>query len=149
VGKEGFNLDRIGIEIVRCNLDAGETIISQILLKNKPAYSGMSVAVYAYGGKTATDLNAVQAEINALDKIHPLQIMLVAPVQRSASIVYQPGTSAITNFFPTMGQDLVNVFDRQAFFKEPNVRTTTQRGFGRQSENLGFIELMPPEFTEK
>jgi hypothetical protein len=148
-GNEGFNLDRIGVEIVRCNMDEGENIFSQILLKNKPAYSGMSVAVYAYGGKKATNLNSVQAAINALDKIYPHEIMLVAPVRSSTSIVFEPGTHAITQFYPKMGQDLVNVLDTKAFFLEHNIRTVTQRGVGRESKNLGFIELMPPTIHSK
>lgn len=146
-GSEGTNLEKIGLEIVRCDLDAGETIFGQIQLKNKPAYAGMSVAVYVYGGDAMTDLNDVQRQVNALPKIYPHEIMLVAPVQRSASIVFDPGTFAITQFYPKMGQDLVNIFDTKAFFMQSNVMTVTGRGVSRKKTRQGDLELMPPDLS--
>lgn len=144
-GSEGTNINKIGIEIVRCDIDAGETILGQILLKNKPAYKGMSVAVYTYGGDSYIDLNAVQNEVNALKVIHPHEIMLIAPVKRSKEQEFPLGTFAVTQFYPNTGQDIVSAQDEEAFFKEPAIRTVMSRGITRESKHLGEIELMPPD----
>lgn len=144
-GKEGVNLDRIGVEIIRCDIDAGETVMQQILKKNRPAYAGMSIAVYTYGGEDYVDLNDIQAQIDNLEKIYPIEIMLVAPVKRSKSAILPPGTFAVTQFYPNKGQDLVNALDEEAFFIEPNILTVTGRGASRAHTPMGALELMPPE----
>lgn len=143
-GGDGTNMQKVGFEITRCSMDEGETLIEQIKKKNKPAYSGMSLVVYVYGG-IATDFNRLHEEVIGLGKIYPIEIIVAGPVIGTETTTFEPGTFGITKIYPQKGQDTVNLFDKQAFFMHSNVRAVTGRGVTRKLKDLGYIELMPPE----
>ena len=143
-GKEGTGMEKMGFEVTRCSMDEGETMLEQIKKKNKPAYSGMNLVVYTYGG-VETDFNKIQEEIDRIEKIYPMEILVAGPVIGTKAVTFQPGTYGITRLYPSKGQDLVNIQDKQAFFMHSNVRTVTGRGVTAEIKDLGYIELMPPE----
>lgn len=143
-GGDGTGMEKMGFEVTRCSVDEGETMLGQIKKKNKAAYTGMSLVVYTYGGEE-TDFNELRDGIDKLGKIYPMEIIVAGPVLGTPSIKFQPGTFGITRMYPNKGQDLVNIFDEEAFFLHPHVRAVTGRGVKTKLEDLGYIELMPPE----
>lgn len=145
-GHEGTMIDRIPIEITRCNMDAGESLFKQIMKKNKAAYEDNILAVYLTGLGQQFSLGPTHKKLLAEKKIHPAEVLIVGEVQQAGSIALTPRTFAQFKIYPDTGGDIVNVQDTKSFFSHPAVMTTRRRGVSRKLKPLGKLKLKPPTF---
>lgn len=149
-GKEGVNRKHLHVEITRCDLDAGETLLGQILNKNKPAYAGMILAVYVYGKQTQNDYQAVLDALKKEVRVYPTEIVCVEFVMAAGGgrILLMPGTYGISRLWPKPGSKVVNLSDNTAFFRRPTDvigYATPRRGAGTEWQDLGSLTLLPPK----
>ncbi len=149
-GTPGTKVERIPLEVTRCNMAKGETLLGQIEKKNKPAYEGMSLLVYEYGSKKVSDYEAVHEALKQKEHVYFDTIISVAQVDHTANgLVLPDGTFAVTMLYPRKGQTPLNVSDPKAFFRYPEVVTKTQLAAGTQWEELGSYELLAPALKNK
>lgn len=146
-GKEASNFDTIRIEVTRCDMEEGENALTQILNKNKPGYAGMTLAVHTSGNNKSANLEEVYKSLKEQDKIYPREILIFGPAVGTRYIRLLPGTYSVSKVWPDRSSDLVYQLDSKAFFKTPEVITTTGRGASREAKLLGFVELLPPKLT--
>ena len=151
-GKAGVNRTHLLVEITRCDVDAGETLLGQILRKNKPAYSGMLLAVYLYGKQTQNDYKVVLDSLKKEPQIYPTEIVCVefAMAAGGGKILLMPGTYGISRLWPKPGVKVVNLSDKVAFFRQPTDvigYATPRRGTGTKWQDLGLLTLIPPTIT--
>jgi len=146
-GKKASNLDTIRVEITRCDMNQGETVIGQILKKNKQAYKGMSLAVHTSGSDKSVKLEEIHKLLEKEENVYPREIIIIGPVLATKHIKLMPGTYSVSKVWPDKSSDLVYQLDSRAFFRTPEVITTTGRGASREAKPLGFIELLPPTLS--
>ena len=150
-GKTGTNRKHLSIEITRCDLDAGETLLGQILHKNTSAYSGMILAVYVVNGEqTKNDYQAVLDALKKEKQVYPTEIVCLEFVVAAGNgtILLPPGTYGISRLWPKPGSKIVNLADKVAFFREPTDvigYATPRLGISTEWQDLGSIILLPPE----
>ena len=147
-GVSGYERKHIFNEITRCDLDFGETIINQILRKNTPANAGIVLAVYVYGNEKQTNYQAILETLKNENKVYPIEILCIEFVMFAGAgkILLLPGTYAISRLWPQPGSKVVNLSDKKAFFRSPNVigDATPRRGSGTKWQDLGSFTLLPP-----
>lgn len=137
-GKNGNNLERLPIEITRCDFFSGETLIGQITKKNKPAWAGMKLAVYAYGDE---ELGPPQLQ-TVLDELLKTRVYLADIL--IVRYIAQAKTYEVTRVYPKPGQSYFDANDSKAFFRDPEVFRKNRRGLSTEWEHLGSLTLMPP-----
>lgn len=143
-GKMGTAIERLFIQITRCNLDAGETLLQQIKKKNKPAYKDIILAVYKYGYEPMSDFKAVHDALKKEKEIFPSEVLSIELAEIARSIVLPAGTYGLTRLYPKIGQHLVRLSDQEAFFRNPEVVQGTGLGVSTEWKDLGTFELLPP-----
>jgi len=143
-GKASTKMERLLIEVTRCNFDAGETIVGQIKKKNKPAYAGMRLAVYVHGNDRGTKFQDI---FDALQKLKPVfsTVLIVGTVDVAGGLLLTKGYFGVTGVWPNKGQTLVNINNRKAFFRHPEVFRKSRLATGTEWEDLGSLILKPPE----
>lgn len=146
-GKDATNFDRIAIEITRCDMSKGETILGQISNKNKPAWKNMVLVLHTSGGSKPINFKEISEALQREDVIHLSEIIIVGSAARTKYILLQPGTYAINKVYPELTSDLLQQTARNSFFRTPEVMTKLGRGATRQAKPLGFIELLPPDMS--
>lgn len=149
-GASGVDRKHISVEITRCDLDAGETLLGQILRKNTYAYSGMVLAVYVYGRIGKTDYQAILDALKKEKEVYPTEVVCVELVNAAAGgkILLLPNSYGISRLWPKPGAKLVNMSDKTAFFREPTDvigYATPRRGIGTEWQDLGSFTLLPPK----
>jgi hypothetical protein len=147
-GKVGTEPRYVHIEVTRCDLLAGETLIGQVLKKNKPANEGMVIALDVYGNDKPSDYQAVLNALKKEPKIYPSQIVAVESVGRTSRILLPLGSYGVTQLYPESGSSLVNRNDTAAFFRRPTEvlgRATPARGVSTEWQDLGKYTLLAPE----
>ena len=149
LGREGTKIKRFHVEITRCNVDAGETILGQILKKNKPAYTGMSLVVYVYGDYQRIDFEPIHKALQEESVIYFDEINVLMLVGATGEINLLPSTYGFTRVYPSPGQTLVNMSDKVAFFREPDVVQGTGLGVATEWNDLGSYELLTPKLDKK
>lgn len=137
-GKQGNNLERLPIEITRCDFFSGETLLGQIAKKNKPAWAGLKLAVYAYGDEEIGPPQ-LQEVFDALqkDKVLLSDILIMR-------FIASANTYEVTRVYPKVGQSHFSADDQKAFFMEPEVFQKSRRAVSTNWEHLGSLKLMPP-----
>jgi hypothetical protein len=151
-GKDGVNRKHLLVEITRCDLDAGETLLGQILHKNTPAYEGMLLAVYVYGKQAQSDYQAVLDALKKEKQVYPTEIVCVEFVVAAGGgkILLPPGSYGISRLWPKPGSKLVNLSDKVAFFRQPTDvigYASPRRGTGTEWQDLGSLTLLPPKIS--
>jgi len=149
-GKAGLNRKHILVEITRCDLDAGETLLGQILHKNKSTYSGMLLAVYVYGKQSQNDYQSILDALKNEKQVYPTEIVCVELVVAAGGgrILLPPRSYGISRLWPRPGSKLVNLSDKVAFFRQPNDvigYATPRRGISTEWQDSGSLELLPPK----
>jgi len=146
-GRKASALNRLNFQITRCSLDEGETLLGQVLKKNKPAYKGLIVAVYQYGYRADNQLEDVYRALQKEKVIYPSQIVCVELAERTRSVVFTKDTFGLSQLYPKKGSNLVNLHDKEAFFRNPDVvkRSPDHKSVGTDWKDLGAFELMPPQ----
>lgn len=148
-GSKGTNLDRLPIEITRCDMDSGEMLLDQILKKNKPAYTGNILLVYIYGAGKVVNFKEVVNDIKKIEQVYPSEIVVVGRVDKTDNgVIFPQGTFAQTKLYPDDGQHTVNLTDENSFFKSPEVIIATRRGVSRELKKLGNLMLVPPNIID-
>jgi len=144
-GRTGTKLERLNIQITRCNLDEGETVLEQILKKNKPAYEGLILVVYVHGLKLKGDSEAIHQALKAEAVIYPSQIISVELAERTVSVILARDSYGLSQLYPGRGSSVINLHDPEAFFRSPDViKADLPRGVTTQWQDLGRFELLPP-----
>ena len=146
-GVPGIERKHTNVEITRCNLDEGETLLGQILAKNEPAYSGMTLAVYVYGHQTQSNYQAVLNALRHETTVYPIEIVSVELAEMAGGIIMLPGTYGISRLWPKPGSKIVRLSDSNAFFRQPTDvigEASPRRGTGREWQELGSFMLLPP-----
>lgn len=146
-GKEGLNRKHTSVEITRCDLDAGETLVDQVLNKNTPSYIGMNLAVYVYGRPSKSDYQSVLDVLKNEEHVYPTEIVCLEFVIKAGPILLLPGSYGISRLWPKPGSKLVNLSDPKAFFRHPNDVVTDSNprlSTGRDYQDLGTFELLTP-----
>ena len=143
-GVAGVERKHILVEITRCDLDAGETLLGQILRKNTPTYAGMVLVVYVYGKQTQNDYQAVLDALKKEKQVYPIEIACVEFVTAAGGgkILLMPGTYGISRLWPKPGAKVVNLSDTKAFFRRPTDvigYATPRRGTGTEWQDLGSL----------
>lgn len=138
-GKDGNSLERLPIEITRCDFYSGETLLGQIAKKNKPAWAGMKLAVYAYGdeGTEPPDVQAIMKELHG-QKVYLSDILVIRHIAHEN--LYE-----VSRLYPKPGQSHFSATDEKAFFMHPEVFKKSRRGLSTEWEHLGSLRLMPPD----
>ena len=147
-GKKGLKRKHTSVEITRCDLDSGETLLDQVLNKNKPAYTGMNLAVYVYGSPSQTDYQYVLNALKKEEQVYPTEIVCLEFVMNAGPILLLPGSYGISRLWPKPGSKLVNLSDANAFFRRPNDVVTDaipRLRTGRDYQDLGTFELLTPK----
>jgi len=143
-GRVGHALQRLNFQLTRCDLSARETILGQIVKKNKPAYEGIILAVDVTGRQDPSNFSEIHEALIYEDRIFPSEIVAIELVQIADGLVVPEGTYGITGLYPKIGGTLINRFDPEAFFFEPAVFTKTRKAVSLDWEDKGSFELMPP-----
>jgi hypothetical protein len=142
-GRSGHGYERLFVEIVRCNLDAGEDLYRQISLKNTPAYKDMSVAVYIFGQGAKVNFAEIHQKLNSIN-MYPSEVKIVGIATATESILLPHNPFVITNVYPELTSHMINPIDRNAFFYYPAVLTFGQRAFTKELRDNGKFHLLPP-----
>jgi hypothetical protein len=143
-GRSGLEMNLVPVEIVRCDVQSGETLASQIALKNEPAYSNYIVAVYVHGGNP-TDLAIISDQLKKT-KVYPVQISMVAQAVETESGILLPDPSyLVETIYPKRAQTIVSRNDTKAFFSGYNIISKRGRGIQPKPEFLGRARLLLPK----
>ena len=144
-GKRGTKLERISIEVTRCSLNDGESILGQIIRKNTDTYSQMILIVYVYGDMKIVNFEQIFTKLKNIE-IKPAEINVLGQAQSYEGGGFLPkDTFIITQIYPIKNQISINRHDSQAFFREIEVIKKTKRGISTKPINLGIFELLPPK----
>ncbi len=144
-GIPSWRLQLAPIQLTRCSLKDGETIIGQVIKKNTEVLSDTILVVHILGEDGITiDLNQIVNDINNLKIIHPTEIVLIAPIEDSASaeqtfaqiLLYKRGEEGVRT-------SRVSYDDKEAFFEEPNIMRSL-RGTGQAIEESSKFSLIFP-----
>lgn len=149
LGREGTKIERFHVEITRCSIDDSETILGQILKKNKPAYTGMSLVVYVYGDYQRIDFEPIQKALQEEPAVYFDEINILMLVGATGEIDLLPNTYGLTRVHPSPGQTLVSTSDKKAFFREPDVVQGTGLGVATEWNDLGSYTLLTPKLDPK
>jgi hypothetical protein len=141
-GRKGHRIERLATEVVRCNLDRGETIMGQISIKNKPEYQDLALAVYVFGGGETDNWEELHKELNNM-KVYLSEIKLVGKVEATKKIKLPQGSFLIANIYPELTQHLIHSDDEAAFFHAPMLREG-QKAFNTTLHESGMLKLVPP-----
>lgn len=147
-GKKGVIRRHIDVEIVRCNMEAGETPLGQIKIKNKPAYKNMIVAVFMEGQVNAIDAEAINKALQSEPTIYPSEILLVLNGNMAEALAWPDGTFGLARVYPGPGSSVMNISDEKAFFRIPEVvgNTNPMRGVSEEWRDLGpGLTILPPK----
>ena len=147
-GKKGVIRRHIDVEIVRCNMEVGETPLGQIKIKNKPAYKNMIVAVFMEGRVDAIDAEAINKALQSEPTIYPSEILLVLNGNMAEALAWPDGTFGLARVYPGPGSSVINISNEKAFFRIPEVvgNTNPMRGVSEEWRDLGpGITILPPK----
>lgn len=143
-GRMGLEWKYQTVEITRCSMGAGETLIGQIVKKNRDAYSGMILVVYAYGAQDPINLHELYKQLQRII-VKPTEILIVCQAEKTVATLLPEGTFCIVKVYPSPGQSLINISDPSSFFRVPEVVKKDQRAISTKHIDLGTFELLPPE----
>jgi hypothetical protein len=146
-GKAGNIRKHIEVEITRCNLNVGETIVGQIINKNVAAYKDMILAVFMEGEVRHIDYKAIQAALGKEEVIYPSSIVLVTSANMAGTILLLPGSFGLSQLYPKPGSSLINLNDANAFHRKTDVvgNAIPFRGVSTDWQDLGPFTLAPPK----
>jgi hypothetical protein len=148
-GTPATALSRIPLEVVRCDVSAGETLLGQIGLKNKKPWEGLSLLIYEYGNTVSSSYTGVYEALRK-EKVLLSDIVVVTKVDvTDAGIRLPDGSFTVTSLYPVKGQTLLNVNDSNAFFRYPEVVTKTGLGTGTKWKDMGSYKLLLPTLKAK
>jgi len=146
-GKRGTVPKYIHMEVVRCDFDSGENLLDQALIKNKPIYKKMAVAIDVTGTRKPESYKAAIEGLSKLDEIHPVQYIAVEQIGVVGEARYQPGVFRITQLYPSETIYHVRRIDEKAFFRTPTDvigKAMPARGISTEWQDLGNFTLLPP-----
>ena len=144
-GTPATNAQNMQIQITRCNLDAGETLIGQIANKNKPAYKNTILLVHLQGFGQSINFSKTIDYLKNLNTVYPMEVIVIGRIDKSTKESYKPGTFIEHMVYPDVGYAEVNLTDTKAFFTFPPIITTTQLGASRELKSFGKVLLLPPD----
>jgi hypothetical protein len=145
-GKPSYSLVRVPVQLTRCSLPDGETIVGQINNKNKQALANTTLVVHltANDGDTIT-LNDIVKEVQSISPLYPKEVAIIAPLLDDSSTEQTFGQVLLSSA-DTVGQfrtSKVSLDDIDAFFEEPPIMHS-KKGTGRAITEHGEINLMLP-----
>jgi hypothetical protein len=147
-GVKGNIRKHIYVEVTRCNLDAGEDLLTQILKKNTATNTENAVAVHVFGKKASPDIKKVYQALQSEKIIYPKQIIAVGSVAKAGSIYLPDNSFGISMLWPSPGSSIINLSDKAAFFRDPDVMPQPlKRATGFKEQNLGGFTLLLPELN--
>lgn len=146
-GKQGTTRKHLYVEIVRCNMGAGETIQGQALKKNKPAYKDMIVAIFMEGSVPKVDYPAIEAALKNEAVIYPSEILLVMNADMAGPVLLPAGSFGLSRLYPRPGSSVVNLNDNKAFFRTTDVvgDATPRIGVATEWQDLGPLTIAAPK----
>jgi hypothetical protein len=147
-GKKGVKRKHIDVEIVRCNMEEGETLLGQIKIKNKPAYQNMIVAVFMEGRVSPIDFEAITQALHKEARVYPSQILIVLNGNMAEALSWPDGTFGLARVYPGPGSSVINISDEKAFFRIPEVvgDTNPKLGVSEEWRDLGpGLTILPPK----
>lgn len=146
-GKDGVQRKHIYVELVRCNMEAGEDISTQVLKKNKPAYKDMVVAVFMEGPVSKIDYAAIEKVLNEQETIYPSEILLVMNADMAGPVLLPAGSFGLARIYPKPGSTIVNLNDNKAFFRTTDVvgDAMPRMGVSTDWQDLGPLTIAPPK----
>lgn len=144
-GRHSYYLVKIPVQLTRCSLSDGETIVGQVIKKNKPALSGTSLVVHVLGeDNVKLNLNEIVAEVRQIKEIFPKEVALLAPIEDSDTSEQTFGQLLIYSREDNQVRlSKVHTGEDSAFFTEPQVMQS-ERGTGQAIEHSGQFSLMLP-----
>jgi len=148
-GREGLYAEILKIEITRCSLADKEELIEQIRRKNKPAWKGMTLAIYLYGHGEAIDMVKLAAQVKGLPEVYLAEIMIVGKVEKMLDEDLPQGTFAQVFLYPEVAQTTFNVNDESLFFRWPEVLKLGSRGINTKMTPLGTYRILAPDIQTK
>jgi len=144
-GIPSWRLELAPIQLTRCSLKDGETVVGQVKKKNTAVLKDTILVVHMLGEDGITiDLNQIVSDINSIENIYPTEIVLIAPIEDSSTIeqtfaqilLYKRGEEGVRT-------SRVTYDDKEAFFENPPIMRS-QRGTGQAIEESGKFSLMYP-----
>ena len=144
-GVPSWKLSKSPIQLTRCSPIHGETVLGQILKKNKEYLKETILVVHILGEDGVTiNLNKIVEEVRNIEIIYPPEIVLVAPIEDPGSpeqtyaqlLIYKRGQNDVRI-------SKVDYGDPQGFFEDPQIMQS-QMGTGRAIEVAGSFSLMLP-----
>jgi hypothetical protein len=145
-GKPSQELVHIPIEVTRCNLAEGESLLGQILGKNRIGYKENWLCVHIQGGGTlsAAEQEQVFQHLKTIE-FYPAVVTALMKVVGTESILFPGETYALMWLYPRKGHLLVSLTDKEVVFRgDPDVFRKIGRKTGRELEDLGKFMLIPP-----
>jgi len=142
-GRIGHNLNWYPVENTRCDMSAGEDVLTQIDRKNTQAYTNTVLLVYLQGVEVVPDMKAIYESITSKDVVHLHEIIVMVQLQSEPNGL--PAESfGFVQVYPKYDSAVISRNDTDAYFLEPNIMTATGRGIQSSVVSLGQIRLMPP-----
>lgn len=142
--REATSLERMSVEITRCNLDEGENLFDQIMNKNTPAYDNMVLLVYLYGVGQDVNFSEICEQLAKKDKVHPMEIFVIANITGKDGIKPRSTTFVGAMVYPEYRTQMVSMADDQAFFHHPSAITQGKLGLSRELKPVETRVIMPP-----
>lgn len=139
-GAVGYVRKHIYVEHTRCSVAEGENMLEQILMKNTPENEGIMVAVHI-DGEGKSEPAKIHDALAAQEKIYPAQIVEVASISKAGPFYVPKDSYGMNLLWPKSGSSMINLMDRKAFFRNPDV---IPRNFGLKT---GFKETDLGDFT--
>jgi hypothetical protein len=143
--KPSYRLEKVPVQLTRCSLSSGETIVGQVRKKNKPALANATLVVHMIGeDNIELNLQEIIAEVHSIEELHPREIVLLAPLEDASTKSQAYGQLLIYS----RGDDQprssrVDLDDPTAFFTEPPIMHS-KRGTGQAISQEGEFSLMLP-----
>lgn len=144
-GKASYDLVKIPVQLTRCSLASGETLIGQIKKKNKPYLSNTSLVVHMIGeDDVVLDIKNLVKDLRDIVPLYPKEIAVLAPVEDTSVseqtyaqlLIYHRDETQVCS-------SRIHTGEKDAFFKIPSVMHSA-RGTGQAIEHVGEFNLLLP-----
>lgn len=144
-GKDSFNLVKVPVQLTRCSLVDGESIYEQVVKKNKPALENTTLVVHASANDgDSIDLALVAGQIQAIDKIYPKEIAVIAPLLGADNNqTFGQALLSNTDSEQQVRTSKVNLSEKEYFFEHPPVMHSA-KGTSRAVLEVGEFRLLLP-----
>ncbi len=145
-GKPSYDICRVPVQLTRCLLSRGETILGQIVKKNKPSLENTTLVVHIIGeNNIVINLSDIIKRIHKIEKIYPREIAILAPIHDTSSVKQTFAQQLIYSRDDDRFRSSirVNLDETDAFFAEPPIMRN-KRGTGQTIKIAGKVILKLP-----